>query len=341
MTIAADKLPDTMRAMVLERPGSALVLRDLPLPVLEDAGQVLLRVRACGVCRTDLHLVDGELPDPLLPVIPGHQIVGEVVAVAGGVRSFQRGDRVGVPWLGFTDGSCRYCQRGQENLCPEARFTGYTLDGGYAEYVRADARFCFPLPQAAPDLALAPLLCAGLIGYRTWRLAGGSRPQRIGIYGFGAAAHIITQVAVHHGQQVYAFTREGDSEAQALALRLGAVWAGDSSTAPPEVLDVALVFAPAGELMVTALEQVDRGGTVVSGGIHMSDIPSFPYSLLWQERSLTSVANLTRADGEEFLALAAAIPVHTEVTTYALEDANQALADLRLGKFTGAAVLLV
>ncbi len=341
MKTVANNLPGTMRAMVLEQPGSALVLRHRPLPLLEDEGQVLLRVRACGVCRTDLHLVDGELPDPLLPVIPGHQIVGEVVAAGAGVRGFQPGDRVGVPWLGFTDGSCRYCQRGQENLCPEARFTGYTLDGGYAEYARADARYCFPLPRSAPDLALAPLLCAGLIGYRTWRLAGGAGPQRIGIYGFGAAAHIITQVAVHHGQEVYAFTREGDSEAQALARRLGAVWAGDSRTAPPQVLDVALVFAPAGELMVTALEHVDRGGTVVSGGIHMSDIPSFPYSLLWQERSLTSVANLTREDGEEFLALAAAIPVQTEVTTYNLEDANQALEDLRQGKFTGAAVLLV
>tara|TARA_R110002110_G_scaffold318658_1_gene531484 strand:- start:27600 stop:28625 length:1026 start_codon:yes stop_codon:yes gene_type:complete len=341
MTVSLPTLPASMRAMVLERPGTALVLQERPLPELRDDGQVLLRVRACGVCRTDLHLVDGELPDPLLPVIPGHQIVGEVVATGAGVNRFQLGARVGVPWLGSTDGSCRFCLRGQENLCPEARFTGYTLDGGYAEYAVADARYCFPLPAAAEDLALAPLLCAGLIGYRTWRLAGGTRPQRLGIYGFGAAAHIITQVAVHHGQQVYAFTREGDREAQDFARRLGAVWAGSSTTAPPEVLDAAMVFAPAGELMVTALEHVDRGGTVVSGGIHMSDIPSFPYHLLWQERTLTSVANLTREDGEEFLALAAAIPVSTEVTTYALEDANQALADLRQGNFTGAAVLLV
>ena len=341
MTVSLPTLPASMRAMVLERPGTALVLQERPLPELRDDGQVLLRVRACGVCRTDLHLVDGELPDPLLPVIPGHQIVGEVVATGAGVNRFQLGARVGVPWLGSTDGSCRFCLRGQENLCPEARFTGYTLDGGYAEYALADARYCFPLPAAAEDLALAPLLCAGLIGYRTWRLAGGTRPQRLGIYGFGAAAHIITQVAVHHGQQVYAFTREGDREAQDFARRLGAVWAGSSTTAPPEVLDAAMVFAPAGELMVTALGHVDRGGTVVSGGIHMSDIPSFPYHLLWQERTLTSVANLTREDGEEFLALAAAIPVSTEVTTYALEDANQALADLRQGNFTGAAVLLV
>ena len=341
MTVSLPTLPASMRAMVLERPGAALVLQERPLPELRDDGQVLLRVRACGVCRTDLHLVDGELPEPLLPVIPGHQIVGEVVAMGAGVNRFRLGARVGVPWLGSTDGSCRFCQRGQENLCPEARFTGYTLDGGYAEYALADARYCFPLPAAAEDLALAPLLCAGLIGYRTWRLAGGTRPQRLGIYGFGAAAHIITQVAVHYGQQVYAFTREGDREAQEFARRLGAVWAGSSSTAPPETLDAAMVFAPAGELMVAALEHVDRGGTVVSGGIHMSDIPSFPYHLLWQERTLTSVANLTRRDGEEFLALAAAIPVQTEVTTYALEDANQALADLRQGNFTGAAVLLV
>lgn len=341
MTVSLPTLPASMRAMVLERPGAALVLQERPLPELRDDGQVLLRVRACGVCRTDLHLVDGELPEPLLPVIPGHQIVGEVVAMGAGVNRFRLGARVGVPWLGSTDGSCRFCQRGQENLCPEARFTGYTLDGGYAEYALADARYCFPLPAAAEDLALAPLLCAGLIGYRTWRLAGGTRPQRLGIYGFGAAAHIITQVAVHYGQQVYAFTREGDREAQEFSRRLGAVWAGSSSTAPPETLDAAMVFAPAGELMVAALEHVDRGGTVVSGGIHMSDIPSFPYHLLWQERTLTSVANLTRRDGEEFLALAAAIPVQTEVTTYALEDANQALADLRQGNFTGAAVLLV
>lgn len=340
MTVSGHK-PDTMRAMVLEQPGAALVLRQRPVPVLQHEGQVLLRVRACGVCRTDLHLVDGELPDPLLPVIPGHQIVGEVVATGAGVSRFRRGDRVGVPWLGFTDGSCRYCLRDQENLCPEARFTGYTLDGGYADYALADARYCFPLPEAAENLALAPLLCAGLIGYRTWRLAGGRHPQRLGIYGFGAAAHIITQVAVYHGQEVYAFTREGDDEAQAFARRLGAVWAGDSTTEPPVVLDAAMVFAPAGELMVTALEHVDRGGTVVSGGIHMSDIPSFPYSLLWQERTLTSVANLTRADGEEFLALATAIPVRTEVTTYALEDANRALAELREGKLTGAAVLVL
>jgi alcohol dehydrogenase, propanol-preferring len=337
---ARDALPETMRAMVLERVGKPLVLRLRPLPALTEPGQVLLRVRACGVCRTDLHLVDGELPDPALPLIPGHQIVGEVVATGNGVARFQPGDRVGVPWLGYTDGTCRYCRRDQENLCPNARFTGYTIDGGYAEYALADARYCFPLPEAAADLALAPLLCAGLIGFRTWRLAGGTGPERLGIYGFGAAAHIVTQIAVFHGQEVYAFTREGDRAAQDFARRLGAVWAGGSDEAPPQVLDAAMIFAPVGALMVTALRHVDRGGTVVSGGIHMSDIPSFPYRLLWEERTLTSVANLTRADGEDFLELAARIPVRTEVHSYPLEQANMALEDLREGRFTGAAVLV-
>jgi alcohol dehydrogenase, propanol-preferring len=336
---ARDALPETMRAMVLERVGEPLVLRRRPLPALTEPGQVLLRVRACGVCRTDLHLVDGELPDPALPLIPGHQIVGEVVSTGNGVDRFQAGDRVGVPWLGYTDGTCRYCRRDQENLCPNARFTGYTIDGGYAEYALADARYCFPLPEAA-DLALAPLLCAGLIGFRTWRLAGGRVPERLGIYGFGAAAHIVTQIAVFHGQEVYAFTRAGDRAAQDFARRLGAVWAGGSDEAPPQVLDTAMIFAPVGALMVTALRHVDRGGTVVSGGIHMSDIPSFPYRLLWEERTLTSVANLTRADGEEFLELAARIPVRTEAHSYPLEQANAALQDLREGRFTGAAVLV-
>jgi alcohol dehydrogenase, propanol-preferring len=336
---ARDALPETMRAMVLERVGEPLVLRRRPLPTLTEPGQVLLRVRACGVCRTDLHLVDGELPDPALPLIPGHQIVGEVVSTGNGVDRFQAGDRVGVPWLGYTDGTCRYCRRDQENLCPNARFTGYTIDGGYAEYALADARYCFPLPEAA-DLALAPLLCAGLIGFRTWRLAGGRVPERLGIYGFGAAAHIVTQIAVFHGQEVYAFTRAGDRAAQDFARRLGAVWAGGSDEAPPQVLDTAMIFAPVGALMVTALRHVDRGGTVVSGGIHMSDIPSFPYRLLWEERTLTSVANLTRADGEEFLELAARIPVRTEAHSYPLEQANAALQDLREGRFTGAAVLV-
>lgn len=336
---SANALPETMRAMVLERIGEPLALRRRPLPVVTEPGQVLLRVRACGVCRTDLHLVDGELPDPALPLIPGHQIVGEVVAMGAGVARFQPGDRVGVPWLGYTDGTCRYCRRDQENLCPNARFTGYTIDGGYAEYALADARYCFPLPDAA-DLALAPLLCAGLIGFRTWRLAGGTVPERLGIYGFGAAAHIVTQIAVFHGQEVYAFTREGDRAAQDFARRLGAVWAGGSDETPPQVLDAAMIFAPVGALMVTALRHVDRGGTVVSGGIHMSDIPSFPYRLLWEERTLTSVANLTRADGEDFLELAARIPVRTEVHSYPLEQANAALQDLREGRFTGAAVLV-
>jgi alcohol dehydrogenase, propanol-preferring len=336
---ARDAVPETMRAMVLERVGEPLVARRRPLPALTEPGQVLLRVRACGVCRTDLHLVDGELPDPALPLIPGHQIVGEVVAMGAGVARFRPGDRVGVPWLGYTDGTCRYCRRDQENLCPNARFTGYTIDGGYAEYALADARYCFPLPEAA-DLALAPLLCAGLIGFRTWRLAGGTAPERLGIYGFGAAAHIVTQIAVFHGQEVYAFTREGDRAAQDFARRLGAVWAGGSDETPPQVLDAAMIFAPVGALMVTALRHVDRGGTVVSGGIHMSDIPSFPYRLLWEERTLTSVANLTRADGEDFLELAARIPVRTEVHSYPLEQANAALKDLREGRFTGAAVLV-
>lgn len=335
----AISIPRTMRAMVFEGAGQPLELQEVAVPSLEADDQVLLNVEACGLCRTDLHIVDGELDEPKLPLIPGHQIVGRVVAIGDGVENIAIGDRVGVPWLGRTDGDCRFCRRGRENLCESAAFTGYTLDGGFADYARAHAPFCFPLPPQAAPLDIAPLLCAGLIGYRAWRMAGGRENANLGIYGFGAAAHILTQVASHFGQSVYAFTRPGDEAAQALALQVGATWAGGSDEPPPARLDAALVFAPVGELMVTALEHVDRGARVVSGGIHMSDIPSFPYRKLWEERSLRSVANLTRMDGEEFLTLAPKIPVHTTVHRYALEKANEALEDLRNGRFTGAAVI--
>lgn len=327
-----------MRAMVLERPGQPLVLRDLPVPE-PGAGQVLLRVRACGVCRTDLHIVDGELPDPKLPLVLGHQIVGEVVRAGAGATRFAPGQRVGVPWLGWTCGNCRYCRSGRENLCDRARFTGYTLDGGYAEYAVADERYCFPIPEGYPDVQAAPLLCAGLIGYRALRFAGPA--QRIGFYGFGAAAHILTQVAVWQGRQVYAFTRPGDTEGQAFARRLGAVWAGGSDELPPEPLEAALIFAPVGALVPQALRALEKGGSVVCAGIHMSDIPSFPYGLLWEERVIRSVANLTRRDGEEFLSLAPQVPVRTEVQVYRLEDANRALDDVRAGRVRGAAVLQI
>ncbi|MEQ6884699.1 zinc-dependent alcohol dehydrogenase family protein [Salicola sp. Rm-C-2C1-2] len=334
-----NRLPSTMNAMVLAQQGQALQHHQVPLPEIEETDQVLLRVEACGVCRTDLHILDGELTDPSLPLIPGHQIVGKVVAAGNDVTDLRVGDRVGVPWLGHTDGTCRYCCRGQENLCEHARFTGYTLDGGYAEYARAYAPYCYPLPPEAEALDIAPLLCAGLIGFRTWRLAGGENIQRLGIYGFGAAAHILCQIACWYGQSVYAFTRPGDEQAQKLARDLGAVWAGASTEDPPDVLDAALVFAPVGELMVSALRNVDRGASVVSGGIHMSDIPSFPYGLLWEERSLKSTANLTREDGRAFLEVAPRVPVRTEVHAYPLSEANQALEDLREGRFAGAAVL--
>lgn len=336
---ADDTLPETMHAMVLEEQGQPLKHREVAVPPIQSPDQVLLKVEACGVCRTDLHILDGELSDPQLPLIPGHQIVGTVIRVGDGVTGLQPGDRVGVPWLGSTDGTCRYCRKGQENLCEQARFTGYTMDGGYAEYSLAHAPYCFPLPPGAQALDIAPLLCAGLIGFRTWRLAGGDTIERLGIYGFGAAAHILCQIACWYGQSVYAFTRPGDEAAQTLARELGAVWAGSSDEDPPEVLDAALVFAPVGDLMVTALRNVDRGGSVVSGGIHMSDIPSFPYRWLWEERSMKSVANLTRDDGHAFLEVAPQVPVRTEVHAYALEDANQALEDLREGRFAGAAVL--
>jgi len=327
-----------MRAMRLHAAGQPLQLERLPLPE-PGPGEVRVRVLACGVCRTDLHVLDGELSEPRLPLIPGHEIVGEVAALGEGVTSLATGQRVGVPWLGWTCGECDLCRGGRENLCERAEFTGYTRDGGYAEYCVADARYCFPLP-AEDAQAAAPLLCAGLIGYRTWRLAGGEANQRLGLYGFGAAAHILVQLAVARGQSAYAFTRPGDTQAQAFARRLGAVWAGGSDEAPPEPLDAALLFAPVGALIPTALAAVRPGGAVVSGGIHMSDIPAFPYRLLWEERRLSSVANLTRRDGEEFLALAPEVPIRTETRAYPLEEANQALEDLREGRLSGAAVLI-
>lgn len=327
-----------MRAMILESVGESLRAAGVPVPV-PGPGQVLLRVRACGVCRTDLHVVDGELPDPKLPLIPGHQIVGVVEETGEGAERFAAGDRVGVPWLGHTDGACRYCRSGRENLCDEARFTGYDIDGGYAEYATAEERFCFPIPEGYPDLQAAPLLCAGLIGYRSLRMAGDA--ERLGLYGFGAAAHIVSQVAVHQGRKVFAFTRDGDDGGQAFARRLGAGWAGGSSEAPPEELDAAIVFAPVGALVPAALRAVGKGGVVVLGGIHMSDIPSFPYDVIWGERSLKSVANLTRRDGAEFLALAPRVPVRIEVAPFPLERANEALDALRGGGISGAAVLVV
>lgn len=327
----------TMRAMVLDRPGERLRLTRLAVPQ-PGAGQVLIAVEACGVCRTDLHLVDGELPDPVLPMVPGHEIVGRVVALGAGLQArWPVGQRVGVPWLGWTCGRCRFCRAGRENLCEQARFTGYQIPGGYAEYTVADARYCFPLPDSAAPESLAPLLCAGLIGYRALRMAGDAR--RLGVYGFGAAAHLITQVARHQGREVYALTRPGDTESQAFARSLGAVWAGGSDEVPPRPLDAALIFAPAGGLVPAALRHVDLGGCVVCAGIHMSDIPSFPYAWLWGERSLRSVANLTRRDGEEFFELVRQAPPQAQVRAFALEQANEALDQLRRGAFQGAAVL--
>ena len=326
-----------MRAMVLDRAGSPLALRCLAVPE-PGPGQVRLRVAACAVCRTDLHVVDGDLPHPKPDVIPGHEIVGRVEAIGAGVAGFREGDRVGVPWLGFTCGTCRFCHAGRENLCEAARFTGYQLDGGYAEHAVADARFCFPLPDAYADAEAAPLLCAGLIGHRALSMAGEAR--RLGIYGFGAAAHIVAQVARHEGREVYAFTRAGDAAAQDFARTLGAVWAGGSDEAPPERLDAAIIFAPVGALVPAALRAVERGGVVVCAGIHMSEIPAFPYEILWQERVVRSVANLTRRDGTEFLALAPRVPVRTEVETLPLDQANEALARLREGRVTGALVLV-
>jgi len=325
------------RAMTLEGPRAPLKLLRQPLRA-PRAGQILIAVRACGVCRTDLHIVDGELPWPGHPVVPGHEIVGSVTQVGAGVERFAPGDRVGVPWLGWTCGQCRYCRSGRENLCDDARFTGYQIDGGYAEHVIADARYSFRLPEDYGDAEAAPLLCAGLIGYRALVMAG--EAERLGIYGFGAAAHIVAQVACHQGRKVYAFTRPGDASAQAFARALGAAWAGDSISSPPEPLDAALLFAPVGALVPQALRAVAKGGSVVCAGIHMSDIPSFPYDILWGERRIMSVANLTRRDAQEFLDLAATVPVKTSVETFPLAQANEALGRLRDGRINGAAVLV-
>jgi propanol-preferring alcohol dehydrogenase len=327
-----------VRAMALLRPDAGVLEPvDRPLPAAEQ-GQVLVEVRACGVCRTDLHVVAGELPDVRCPIVPGHEIVGRVVAVGPGVADVHVADRVGIPWLGYSCGRCALCAAGRENLCPAARFTGYQIDGGYAEYAVADARYVFRLPDGYSDAAAAPLLCAGLIGYRAYRMAGDARS--VGLYGFGAAAHILAQVARADGRDVFAFTAPGDTKAQAFARRLGAVWAGDSTEAPPRPLDAAIIFAPVGALVPEALARVAPGGVVVCAGIHMSDIPSFPYRLLWKERMLRSVANLTRQDAREFLAVAAKTPIVTTITGYALEDANRALDDLRKGRIEGAAVVL-
>jgi propanol-preferring alcohol dehydrogenase len=330
--------PEVMQAMVLDRARRPLIPMSRPLPS-PAAGQVLVRVGACAVCRTDLHVVDGELTEPRLPIIPGHEIVGRVLATADGVAGFAPGQRIGIPWLGWTCGQCLYCRSGQENLCPNARFTGYQIDGGYATHALADARYCFPIPDGYTDAEAAPLLCAGLIGYRCLRMAGPA--ERIGIYGFGAAAHIVAQVCRHQGRRLFAFTRPGDAAAQAFATRLGAAWAGDADVPPPEPLDAAIIFAPLGALVPAALRAVRPGGTVVCGGIHMSDIPSFAYDLLWREKRLVSVANLTRRDAEEFLALAPGVPVRTEIETFALAEANEALERLRAGTLTGAAVLVM
>jgi propanol-preferring alcohol dehydrogenase len=326
-----------MRAMVLEQLGKPLQLRDLPTPV-PGPGQLLVRVATCAICRTDLHIVDGELPNPKLPLIPGHEIVGYVKQIGVGVDGFSIGDRVGIPWLGWTDGECPYCRSHRENLCDFARFTGYTIDGGYAEFTIADARFCLRLPDEYDDISAAPLLCAGLLGYRSLKKAGDV--VRLGFYGFGAAAHLIAQVARYEGRQVFAFTRPGDKAGQDFARKLGAVWADGSDQMPQEKLDAAIIFAPVGELVPIALRAVAKGGIVVCGGIHMSDIPSFPYADLWGERTICSVANLTREDGKEFLALAPRVPVRTQTETFPLEDANTALDRLRSGKINGAAVLL-
>lgn len=325
-----------MRAMQLDAPGQLLQCIERPIPI-PNPHQILLRIHVCGVCRTDLHIVDGELPDPRLPLILGHQIVGTVIKVGEQVTGFKQGDRVGVPWLGRTCNCCRYCLSGRENLCDQARFMGYNLDGGYAEYVVADAQFCFTLPADYPDLQAAPLLCAGLIGYRSYRMVG--EAERIGFYGFGAAAHILIQVANYQGRQVYAFTRPGDMQAQQFARELGAVWSGGSDESPPQSLDAAIIFAPVGSLVPAALTAVAKGGVVVCAGIHMSNIPSFPYKSLWEERSIRSVANLTRQDGEEFLTLAPQVPIQTQVKAFPLSAANEALSALRSGNVTGAVVL--
>ena len=327
----------TMHAMVLDAPRTPLVTRERPLPA-PAPGEILVKVAACGVCRTDLHVVDGELERPKLPIVPGHEIVGRVAALGQGVSGFSIGERVGVPWLGATCGTCLYCQSGAENLCDTPVFTGYTRDGGYATHAVADARFCFPLGEACDDAEIAPWLCAGLIGWRSYRMAG--EGKTLGLYGFGAAAHILAQVAIWQGRSVFAFTRKGDAAAQDFARSLGAVWAGGSEEMPPEPLDAAIIFAPVGALVPAALKVVRKGGRVVCGGIHMSDIPSFPYSLLWEERHVLSVANLTRTDAHEFLQVAPKAGVRCEITRYPLSHANEALSDLREGRLQGAAVLM-
>ncbi len=332
-------IPETMKAMVLEKQGEKLKEKEVPVPQ-PNAEQVLIKIHACGVCHTDLHIVDSELTEPKLPLIPGHEIVGTVVQTGSNVTDFKVGDRVGVPWLGHTDGTCRYCRRGQENLCENPEFTGYTIDGGYAEYTVADQHFSFHLPEKYGDAEATPLLCAGLIGYRTYRM-GGEYKDNLGIYGFGAAAHIVAQIAVYEGKKIYAFTRPGDSEAQKFARRLGAVWADDSTKMPPEKLDAALIFAPVGSLIPAALKASRKGATIVSGGIHMSNIPEFPYKILWEERMIRSVANLTRKDGEELLKIAPRVPVKTEIEKMPLNQANEALNRLRDGKIEGAAVLIM
>ena len=329
-------LPPTMKAMIFERVGEPLRQVELPMPQC-GPGQVLVRVAACGVCRTDLHVVDGDLDEPKLPLVLGHEIVGSIVELGPGIDSLERGDRIGIPWLGWTCGECEYCTDDQENLCDQARFTGYQIDGGYAEYTVADARYCFPIPESFSDFEAAPLLCAGLIGFRSLRMTGQAR--RLGLYGFGAAAHIIAQVARHQGREVYAFTRPGDKEGQAFARRLGAIWAGASDELPPEELDAAILFAPVGALLPLSLRAVRKAGVVVCAGIHMSEIPAFSYDLLWGERVVRSVANLTRLDGEEFLEVAPRVPVQSQVEVFPLTQANLALERLRSGTIEGAAVL--
>lgn len=327
-----------MKAMLFKSAGKPLELQKVPAPEPSD-GQLLIQVSACGICRTDLHILDGDLDKPNLPLIPGHQIVGTVRKIGKKVTGFQVGDKVGVPWLGKTCGSCEFCNSGRENLCDDGRFTGYHLNGGFAEYTVADARFCFSIPADYPDVQAAPLLCAGLIGYRSLRMTGGAR--KLGFYGFGSSAHILTQVAQYQDKKVYAFTRPGDERGQAFARGRGAVWAGGSDEFPPDKLDAAIIFAPVGPLVPQALKALKKGGRVVCAGIHMSDIPSFPYNILWEERSIRSVANLTRRDGTEFLELAPKIPIRSEVTTYPLAEANKALEDLREGNFDGSAVLRI
>lgn len=332
-------IPDKMKAMILEQQRKPLEMKEVPVPK-PGPDQVLIKVHACGVCRTDLHVVDGDLPAPKSHLIPGHEIVGSVVTMGDKVTKFKSGDRIGVPWLGWTDGTCKYCHRDQENLCDNAKFTGYTIDGGYAEYAVADQRYCFPIAADYDVYHAAPLLCAGLIGYRSYRFTG-KDAVNIGFYGYGASAHIIAQVATYEGKRIYAFTKPGDKDGQEFAISLGAVWAGDSTQPPPDKLDAAIIFAPVGPLVPTSLKAIEKGGTVVCAGIHMSDIPSFPYRILWGERALRSVANLTRRDGEEMLSIAPKVPVKTEIELFDLKDANEALSKLRSGELRGAAVLKI